>query len=1027
MRRLTTLLATALIGAAAFCAFGVTKVACVGNSITFGLKIPDREVNSYPSQLQRLLGPDYEVGNFGHSGATLLNRGHNPYMKVPEFRQALDFKPDIVVVHLGVNDTDPRNWPDFNGAFVRDYLALIDSFKVVNPSVRVILANISPVNATHKRFRSGTRDWRIEVRDAVERVAAVSGAELIDFETPLLDRRNLLPDGLHPDAEGAGLLAETARGAITGNYGGLSMPAVYQSGMVLQRDTPLRIGGTADAGARVCLTLDGETYGAVADNRGRWEVTTLPLVSGPVYEMVVTAGDKTLRFTDILAGEVWLASGQSNMAFKLRDEIGGSEVIASSADPLLRFYNMPHLSPTNNVEWPDSVRDRVDALGYFRPATWQAVGPDNAPAVSAVAYHFAKQLRDSLNVPVGVISNSVGGAPIEAWIPVEALEAGMPEALVDWHTNDYVQHWCQQRARKNAGDRRHPYEPSYLFAAGMRPLDSYPVAGVIWYQGESNAHNIELHEQLFPLLVKSWREYYSDGSLPFYFVQLSSIDRPSWPQFRDSQRRMAKAIPGVAMAVSSDLGDSTDVHPRNKRPVGERLARLALRGTYGRDLVASGPDVLKAVRAGDGVLVTFANGAGMRPASGDSIIGFEVAEVEGLYETASAEVLNDSTLLVRSAKIAIPRLVRYAWQPFTRANLVNGESLPASTFRMEVTDASTAPSTAPESGYEFGVSAPYAGMFDGLAVVAGGCNFPKKPLAADSQKRFYKGIYLYDDKGGVRKIGELPAASAYGASAQTPKGLVMIGGIADGAPSKQVYLLNVENGVPAIDELPRLPSAIDNMGAAAIGNVVYVAGGNVDGVPGNELLALDLDDLATGWKRLRSFPGNPRTQPAMASSDGELFLWGGFAPAHKAGKKQRAATLETDGLRYDPAKNKWMPLPAPTDADGNAVSLGGAAACRLADGRIVVAGGVNKDIFLEALRNQKADYLAHPAGWYRFNDNLLVFNPTTGDWSVAAKSRDAARAGAVLVPVANNVCYLIGGEVKPRVRTPKTSIFSIAK
>ncbi|MCM1071580.1 MAG: GDSL-type esterase/lipase family protein, partial [Alistipes timonensis] len=184
-------MATALICAAAICANAATKVACVGNSITFGMKIADRETNSYPSQLQRMLGDGYEVGNFGHSGATLLNRGHNPYMKLPEFRQALDFRPDIVVVHLGVNDTDPRNWPDFGDGFVRDYLALIDSFKVVNPSVRVILANISPVNATHKRFRSGTRDWRLEVRDAVERVARASGSELIDFETPLLDRRDL--------------------------------------------------------------------------------------------------------------------------------------------------------------------------------------------------------------------------------------------------------------------------------------------------------------------------------------------------------------------------------------------------------------------------------------------------------------------------------------------------------------------------------------------------------------------------------------------------------------------------------------------------------------------------------------------------------------------------------------------------------------------------------------------------------------------------------------------------------------------
>lgn len=1022
MKGMTKYLAVALLCAAAFHADAVTKVACVGNSITFGMKIPDREVNSYPSQLQRMLGDGYEVGNFGHSGATLMNRGYNPYMKLPEFRAALDFKPDIVVVHLGVNDTDPRTWPNYAEDFVTDYLALIDSFKVVNSAARVILANISPVNATHRRFRSGTRDWRLDVRDAVARTAQAAGAELIDFETPLLDRRDLLPDGLHPNAEGAGLLAETVRGAITGNYGGLSMAPVYQSGMVLQRDIPLRIGGRADAGERVTLTLDGETYSAVADNRGLWEVVTLPVVTGPTYEMVVTAGGRTLRFSDILAGEVWLASGQSNMAFTLAEETGAREVIASADDPELRFFNMRPVAATANVEWPDSVRALVDRLGYFREARWQPVTPADAGGLSAVAYHFAKQLRDSLDVPVGVISNAVGGAPAEAWISVEALEREMPEALNDWRKNDYVQKWCQERATKNSPTGRHPYEPSYLFAAGIRPLDSYPVAGVIWYQGESNAHNIEIHEKLFPLLVADWREYFADSSLPFYFVQLSSIDRHSWPRFRDSQRRMARRLPHVAMAVSSDLGDSLDVHPKNKRPVGERLGLLALRDSYGRDIVASGPDAVRAVNRGDAVAVTFANGAGMSPASGDNIIGFEVAEIEGLYYPASAVVESDSVVVVSSDKVGRPRFVRYAWQPFTRANLVNDRRLPASTFRLEVENPDVA-----EAGYKFGVSAPFAGVLDGRLVMAGGCNFPEKPLAKDSRKRFYKGIYVGDSlaQGGIRKIGELSAPTAYGATAKTSKGLILIGGIADGASLKDVWLLDIDGLVPNLTRLPSLPSAVDNMAAAAIGNVVYVAGGNIDGVPGNVLFALDLDTSAAGWKRLRDLPGNPRIQPVMAASNGNLFLWGGFAPAHMRGKKARQATLETDGLRYNPAKKRWSALPAPVNENGEAVSLGGGAACALPDGRIVAAGGVNKDIFLEALRDPAPDYLSHPAPWYRFNDNIFVFDPETSRWNVFARSRDAARAGAAMVPGQGNNLYIIGGEVKPQVRTPRISRYAI--
>ncbi len=1021
MRRISTFLAAALFCAGVFVANAVTRVACVGNSITYGMKIPDREKSCYPAQLQRMLGSDYEVGNFGHSGATLLNRGHNPYMKLPEFRQALEFKPDIVLIHLGVNDTDPRDWPDFNDGFVRDYLALIDSFKVVNPAARVILANISPVNATHKRFKSGTREWRHQVRDAVERVALASGAELIDFETPLNDRRHLLPDGLHPDAEGASRLALTAYSAITGNYWGLSMAPVYQSGMVLQRDRPLRIGGTANAGERVTLTLGGESYSAVTDNRGRWEVVTLPLVAGPSYEMVVTAGDKTLRFTDILAGEVWLASGQSNMEFTLGQSTGGKEETARANDSNLRFYDAKRAFHIDSHWYTDSIMDCINHLDFFKPAKWQGVTPANAGNLSAVAYYFAKQLRDSLDVPVGIICNAVGGAPTESWIGISALEEEIPEILIDWTNNDYVQKWVQGRA-KDKECVRHPYDPSYLFSAGIVPLDSYPIEGVIWYQGESNAHNIEVHERLFPLLVSNWREYFRDASMPFYFVQLSGLNRPSWPQFRDSQRRMARRIPGVAMAVSSDYGDSLDVHPKNKRPVGERLGLLALRDTYGRDIVASGPEPVKAENRGLSIAVTFANGAGMRPAAGDELIGFEVAEIDGLYYPATARVENDSVLLVSSGKVAKPRYVRYAWQPFTRANLVNAEGLPASTFRLEVGNPDVA-----EAGYEYGVSAQFAGKLDGRLVVAGGCNFPRNPLASDSRKRYYKGIYAADKSvvGGLRKIGELPAATAYGAAAQTPEGLVLIGGIADGKPSDAVCLLNVNGLIADLRQLPALPFALDNMAAAAVGDVVYVAGGNAEGVPCNELWALDLGNVAAGWKRLRAFPGNPRTQPVMAAADGALYLWGGFAPKRKAGKKERQATLETDGFRYDPAKNKWTKVAAPVDEDGEPVSLGGGVACALSDGRIAAAGGVNKDVFLEALDNQAPDYLAHPASWYRFNDRVFVFNPKTAAWSISSKSQDVARAGAAIVAGSDNGFYLIGGEVKPRIRTPRISRYSI--
>ena len=226
----------------------------------------------------------------------------------------------------------------------------------------------------------------------------------------------------------------------------VTLPKMFSDGMVMQRDRYLPVGGTADAGSRITVTLAGHTYKTTTDNCGRWAVTALPLQAGGPYEMTVSDGQRTLRFTDILAGEVWIASGQSNMEFPLRDATGAQADIADSADPQLRFYDMKAIARTNNEQWPDSIIEAMDRLGHFKPTTWSAVGSGTAGDLSAVAYYFARQLRDSLHVPVGIISNAVGGAPCESWIDVTTLEHGMPEILINWRTNDYVQPWAQGRA-----------------------------------------------------------------------------------------------------------------------------------------------------------------------------------------------------------------------------------------------------------------------------------------------------------------------------------------------------------------------------------------------------------------------------------------------------------------------------------------------------------------------------------------------------------------------------------------------------
>ncbi len=991
------------------------KVACIGNSITYGYLLPDRENNAYPSVLGRILGPEYEVGNFGHSGATLLRHGHSPYNNHAAYRASLEFAPDIAIIHLGVNDTDPRNWPNYGDEFITDYLALIDSYREVNPDMDIYISRLTPLGAAHRRFPTGTRDWRDSINAVIERIASLADVKLIDLGAPLRDRPDLIHDAIHPDSVGAILMAREAAASITGRRGLTALRPVYAPGMVVQRYRPIYISGTADAGRPVTVTLGSDRATTVTPLSGRWEVTLPPRAEATGLTLTVEAPDTVITLSDVAVGEVWIASGQSNMEFRLRQAAEGAEAIASASDPLLRFFTM-HPSPaTDSRTWTDEELARVDSLDYFTiPARWEGASPETVADVSAIAYFFGRQLRDSLRVPVGIIGNAVGGSPAESWIDLTTLEQTEPAALLNWRGNDYIQPWCQGRARLNSpGNHRHPYEPSYLYSAAIRPLEGLPVAGVIWYQGESNAHNIEVHERMFPRLVDSWRRAFRSPDMPFLTVQLSSIARPSWPLFRDSQRRLADRLPGVWMAVSSDLGDSLDVHPRRKAPVGDRLARLALHRVYSlTGLEDHGPTPLSARALPGCLVINMTHAEGLHPAQGDSIIGFEVASSPlGPFYPAKAAV-NGPTIILTSMQEPSPTAARYAWQPFTRANLVNGAELPASTFTIS---APADASIAPEEGIERGLSGAFAAILpDGRIMMAGGCNFPTDtPLAPDAKKKFYQGIYAAKPAEGAlawERIGSLLEPMTYGSTALTPSGrIILIGGSNAAGLSDKVYALEPDG---SLSILPSLPVGFDNGAAAAIGNIIYLAGGN-------SLLCLDLDNLDKGWKALRDIPGPGRTQPVMAASDGKLYIFGGFSGR----TPESEPTLSTDGLCYWPRKNKWTAVGGPTEPDGTPLSLGGGSAATLPDGRILAIGGVNARIFLDALTAQAPDYLSHPIEWYRFNPYACIFSPSTESWSVAP-SPSTARAGANLL-VGPEAAIILGGELKPRIRTPRPAILPL--
>ncbi|HEX5153035.1 MAG TPA: GDSL-type esterase/lipase family protein [Parafilimonas sp.] len=666
------------------------KVACIGNSVTYGYDHKNPQLTSYPAQLQELLGEKYLVKNFGHSGATLLHKGHNPYYKTKEFEDALSFQPDVAIIHLGLNDTDPRNWPNYRDEFAPDYAWLIDTIRKANPSVKIFICQLTPIFSDHPRFKSGTRDWFWQIQELIPQIAKANKTGLIDLHTPLYNHPDLFPDALHPNEEGAAIVAKTVYQKITGNSGGLQLASVFTPHMVLQRNKPIQFYGVANAGEKINISFNKNQQTVIANDNGKWNVEFPAMqAGGPFTASFATAGKKII-LDDILIGEVWLCSGQSNMYFPLSGAINNSdEMKAAENNNTLRLLKMQPLAETDNAAWDSSILNKVNALEYFS-GTWQICDSNNAKNFSAVAYYFGKKLQEQLKIPVGLIEVAVGGSTTESWIDRYTMEHHpvLVNELSNWRKSDFFQPWVRERADTNLNKatnpkQRHPYEPCYNYEAGIKPLIDFPIAGVTWYQGESNAHNIELHETVFPELVKSWRKQWG-YDFPFYYVQLSSLNRPSWTSFRYSQLQLLKVIPNSGMAVSSDVGDSTNVHPRNKKPVGERLAALALHFTYNqKNIVPYGPLPLKAVQQNNQIVISFQYADGLKTSDSKALRGFKLVNENGMQLEANASVQNNKVVIPIDKNDTITEVL-YGWAPYTNANLVNGANLPASTFRLKI-------------------------------------------------------------------------------------------------------------------------------------------------------------------------------------------------------------------------------------------------------------------------------------------------------------------------------------------------------
>lgn len=482
----------------------------------------------------------------------------------------------------------------------------------------------------------------------------------------------------------------------------LRLAEPFTDHMVLQRGVRIMVWGETGPGEAVTVRFAGQQQSSVADSSGRWALQ-LPAQAAcdQPRQLQVASGGETLSITDVLVGDVWVAAGQSNMQFALKQALHGREAMAQANCPEIRLMHRVPAAGGDPGAYTRLQLQRLTPQQYYRGG-WSVCTTQTAGEFSAVAYYFGRELHEQLKVPIGLIDLAVGGTPTESWVRVGALREDPPLRCMvtgSWLENPVLEPWCQQRARDNlalalrgqaaspteASGPAHPFKPGFCWAAGVEPLLRFPIRGVIWYQGESNAESAERaaqHARLFKLLIEDWRRSWSAPRMPFYFVQLPGMNRPNWPAFRETQRRVAAASAHTRMAVTIDLGDRDNVHPPDKREVGRRMALLALADTYGLPGVYRSPQLQAVHRDGAVVRVDFVDvGEGLKATGAGPINSFELAGDDGEFHPAHVQ-LNRDHVLLHSARVDQPRRVRYAWVawPGTMRLLTNSDSLPLSPF-----------------------------------------------------------------------------------------------------------------------------------------------------------------------------------------------------------------------------------------------------------------------------------------------------------------------------------------------------------
>jgi sialate O-acetylesterase len=478
--------------------------------------------------------------------------------------------------------------------------------------------------------------------------------------------------------------------------------ALFGDHAVLQSGTVVPIWGKADAGERVTVTLNGQSRSAVTDANGKWTVSLVNLKAGGPFEMTI-AGKNTILVKDVLVGEVWLGSGQSNMSFtvsKAHASYAGmldeEKVIAAANYPQVRMFT---------VKSNKTYEPQTEVAGE-----WQVCSPSVVGDWSAVGYLFARDLNQALKEPVGVILSAFGASTAEAWVPREALVADpLLKPMVDRFDareeffkthpgamDDQAPGAPQPlnaRASKPAPLRdpvQDQHQPTVLYNGMINPIIPYAIRGAIWYQGESivgGKPGVALYPHVMETLVGQWRARWHESDFPFYAVQLAALKNASNNSMvREAQSKIL-ALPKTGLAVTIDIGDPTNVHPKNKEPLGDRLTKIALANTYGRKMEFSGPVFASAKVDGAAIHVKFTHASGMKARDGAVLKWFQIAGADEKFVDAEAKIVGD-TVVVSSPQVSAPVAVRYAWDNYPNtANLINAAGLPAAPFRTDSFDA----------------------------------------------------------------------------------------------------------------------------------------------------------------------------------------------------------------------------------------------------------------------------------------------------------------------------------------------------